>query len=267
MIRVSIEPDADDLREILSFFENNTMTGLVAGAVKSAFDRVTAWVQSQWQDWAMGGKIEGVEKFRWPSASAARSFNVNRLGDLHAFIGTDDKSVERMQQGQEAYDMKKTYPYARKGRVSAKGVPYLIIPFRWGAGQKRAHFGGNVASKTVHDLLMERKPSRKTGGTYETQNYKGIKTIRQRIDWGGRIGDGEGTDPDGRDVGMVRFADLPRGTGSYMTFRIISAKSPQESWWRKSVPGVDVQGQMDKALAPQVQSGIEEGVMGFLEGL
>ena len=38
MIRVSIEPDADDLREILSFFENNTMTGLVAGAVKSAFE-------------------------------------------------------------------------------------------------------------------------------------------------------------------------------------------------------------------------------------
>ena len=73
MIRVSIEPDADDLREILSFFENNTMTGLVAGAVKSAFDRVTAWIQSQWQDWAMGGKIEGVEKFRWPRGRHGRS--------------------------------------------------------------------------------------------------------------------------------------------------------------------------------------------------
>ena len=49
------------------------------------------------------------------------------------------------------YDMKQTHPYGKKSRVSIKGIPYLIIPFRWGTPNgkdtKRAHFNNVIPQK------------------------------------------------------------------------------------------------------------------------
>jgi hypothetical protein len=160
--------------------------------------------------------------------------------------------------------MKTTHPYGKKSRVSKEGIPYLIVPFRWGTpnekGGARAHFA-NFIPVPAFNTIKALKPSKRlaeydkegniTGGeTHFEANYSGEEIERSEYNWGDR------SDEEGNMNGMVRMS----GKGGYFTFRIISANSPQGSWIRKAVPPVDVVSALERAVRPVVEDVIQAGL-------
>ena len=167
--------------------------------------------------------------------------------------------MEQIQNGMPEFDMKTKYPYGNKSRVSKKGVPYLIIPFRWGTPNKnggaRAHFGNTIPLE-VYKILQSRKfkQSQRTDETHPEANYKGKDIERAEYNWGDRINDEDA----GNANGMVK---MKSNTGStYFTFRVISAKSPERAWVRKEVPANDVLSAVKNTTKENVENIIEAGL-------
>ena len=165
--------------------------------------------------------------------------------------------------GSPEFDMKTKYPYGNKSRVTQsgknKGVPYLIIPFRWGTpnkdGSARAHFGNTIPLE-VYKILQSRKfrKSETTENTHTEANFKGENIERAEYDWGDRIKDEDA----GNANGMVKMRS---NTGStYFTFRVISAKSPESAWVRKEVPANDVVSAVEKTTRQNVEDILEAGL-------
>jgi hypothetical protein len=169
--------------------------------------------------------------------------------------------------------MKEKYPYGKKSRVSKKGIPYLIIPFRWGtpSGKKdangkdipRGHFNNVIPQKnyetSVKGLAMSKVNIDKK---YFEANVKGENIERQGYDWAkfGRLTEDQAWDD--RSVGMVRMKDIASGKSTYFTFRIVSAKSPANSWiyHKDAIPPVDMMGALERTVRPKIDSIINEGI-------
>jgi len=211
----------------------------------------------------MGGTLPGVENIKNPSGRLAQSIKAGSEGAWTRNIGTDSPYMRCIQDGAKAFDMKETYPFGKKSRVTKsgknKGVPYLIIPFRWGApndkGSTRAHFP-NFISPETYQYVKGRGfvKSVRERETHFEKNYNGEDIERPNYTWGGRL---KGI---GGDIGgMVR---MQSNTGStYFTFRIISAYSPASSWLKKAVPAKDVTGAVEKSTRDDVSAMIQAGFM------
>ncbi len=162
MIRVYVNLSDDTLMQLQSalsgFLGDNG--GKVMPRTHAAFEQASRLIQKSWQNWALGGSIAGVESIKNPNTRLASSIKIRRISDFDMSIETDSRYMERIQNGSDEFDMKTRYPYGNKSRVSQKGVPYLIIPFRWGTpnkdGSARAHFG-NVIPLEVYKILQSRK--------------------------------------------------------------------------------------------------------------
>jgi hypothetical protein len=234
--------------------------GGVAPATQKAFTTSARYIQRVWKGWAMGDPIEGIPDIKNPSQKLANSIKMNPVGPFIVDIITESPHMRRIVDGTPRVDMKETYPYGRKSRVSEEGIPYLIIPFRWGtpnkSGGKRAHFG-NVIPQPMYEMIkaMNMKKSVKTANTHIEENYSGDQIERAEYVWGDRL------EAEGNENGMVRMASETRGGGStYFTFRIISAKSPAGSWIRKAIPPVDVEGALSKTVTPVVEKMINSAL-------
>lgn len=226
---------------------------------KAAFDMAAKLIQKSWQNWAMGGSIAGAEDIKNPSPNLTRSIKIRRIGDFDISIETDSSYMDRIQNGTAEFDMKDTYPYGKKSRVSKKGIPYLIIPFQWGtpnsSGGARAHFG-NTITQEVYAILKSRKfkKSMRKTDTHIEPNYQGENIERSEYDWGDRFNDEDA----GNMNGMVRMKANSKST--YFTFRVISANSPANSWKRKAVPPNDVVSAVEKATRKDVEALLQEGL-------
>lgn len=256
MVSVDVTFDDNVLSRLTSALENFG-GGKNMPNTKKAFDVGAKVVQKQWQQWAMGGSVSGAENIKNPSPKLASSINVTSNGSFTRDIGTDSQYMERIQTGTPAYDMKKTYPYGKKSRVSSKNkIPYLIIPFRWGTPNKnggaRAHFG-NVITQEVYQILKSKKfrKSSRTGSTHPEDNFRGEPIERSEYDWGDRL-----NSIGGNMEGMVRMDDFNKST--YFTFRIISPNS--KGWVRKAVNPNDVVSAIAKATEPIVNDIISDAM-------
>lgn len=226
-------------------------------ATKRAFDMSAKVVQKQWQQWAMGASISGADTIKNPSPKLASSITIDSNGSFSKDIGTDSPYMERIQSGTPAYDMKETYPYGRKSRVSRKNkIPYLIIPFRWGTpnkdGSSRAHFG-NVITKEVYAILKSKqfKKSERTGSTHFEENFRGEKIERSEYDWGDRL-----NNIGGNMEGIVKMSDFNKST--YFTFRIISPNS--KGWVKKAVNPNDVVSAIERETSPVINDIISDAL-------
>jgi hypothetical protein len=268
MIKVNVTVDSDLLQQLAYRLPSLFGAG-VAPATKRAFDESVLYIQGVWQGWAMGDPLIGITRIKNPSQSLARSIRTKQNGPFNAEIYTKSLYAHRIQDGQPELDMKTTHPYGKKSRVSKEGIPYLIVPFRWGTPNKqggaRAHFGNAIpqsllsrveAFKTYKRLAQVDKKGNITGGeTHFEKNYAGQDIERSdynqdydRLD-----------DVEGNEKGMVRMA----GSGGYFTFRVISAKqlvTKPYSWIRKAVPPVDVVSALEKAVRPVVEDVIQAGL-------
>jgi hypothetical protein len=226
-------------------------------------------IQKTWKDWAMGGPIEGIPNIRAPNSKLASSIKIKPNGPFDANIETDSRYAQRIQEGTPELDMKTTHPFGRKSRVSEEGIPYLIVPFRWGTPNKyggaRAHFGNVIpqslfervkAFKTYKRLAKFDKEGNIIGGqTHYEKNYEGVGV--ERSDYNDHYD--TLNDVEGNERGMVRMANR----GGYFTFRIISAAqlvTKPWSWIRKAVPPVDVVGALARSTQPVVEELIQTGL-------
>lgn len=261
MIKVNVDLDQEllsQLRSSLAGLTGGTGANTMPGTAR-AFSYAAKLIQKSWQNWAMGGALMGAENIKNPNPRLASSIRIRKTSDFDISIETDSRYMEQIQNGTPEFDMKTKYPYGNKSRVSKKGVPYLIIPFRWGTPNKnggaRAHFGNTIPLE-VYKILQSRKfkKSETTENTHPEANYKGKDIEHAEYNWGDRINDEDA----GNANGMVK---MKSNTGStYFTFRVISAKSPERAWVRKEVPANDVLSAIKNTTKENVENIIEAGL-------
>ena len=270
MTTYQIEFDLSELKKLTNSFTKGMTTAALPNT-DAAFQRAALKVRQMWTNYLQGSQtLPGVETPSNVTSAMVRSIRTQDKTtdfEFHQRVYSDNRQLEQLNQGSKAveYDMKKTHPYGKKSRVSKKGIPYLIIPFRWGtpnkAGTKRAHFNNvipqqnyetNVKGLDVSSVNIAKK--------YFEANAKGERIERQGYNWArnGRLKESQAWDD--RSVGMVRMKDVTGST--YFTFRIISAKSPANSWiyHKDAKPGLNYMAALESAAKPQIEKIINDGI-------
>ena len=267
MTQYTIEYDLTQLKNLAENFPKN-MTEAALPNTAEAFNRAALLVRQMWTNYLTGSQqLNGIDFLSGVTSSMVQSIRAKQNGDFDHTVYSDNIQLERKTKGQKEveYDMKQTHPYGKKSRVSKKGIPYLIIPFRWGTpnqkGTKRAHFNNVIPQMNYETSVKGLKISAvNEAKKYFEANFKGENIERQGYDWAkkGRLTKEQAWDD--RSVGMVRMKDV-RGS-TYFTFRIVSAKSPANSWiyHKDAVPGVDVLAALERTAANKIENIINEGI-------
>jgi hypothetical protein len=272
MTTYKIEYDLTELKNLANKFKD-TIENAPAAALPNtanALAQAAKYVHNMWTGYLTGSQpLNGIDFMSGVTSAMVRSIRSRYNGDLSYTISSDNRQLEQKVHGSKEveYDMKQTHPYGKKSRVSKKGIPYLIIPFRWGTpngkGTKRAHFN-NVIPQASYETSVKGLAMSKVNidKKYFEANVKGENIERQGYDWAkfGRLTEDQAWDD--RSIGMVRMKDMASGKSTYFTFRIISAKSPENSWiyHKDAIPAVDMMGALVRTVKPQVDSLLREGV-------
>lgn len=267
-----IEYDLSQIKELqnaiakMGIADENTLP-----ATSQAFYSAAQYTQNIWSNYLYGGQpLQGLDPIDKPLKPKEVGFQIEKKGAFHTSVKTNSSRVEEIQKGSNPvfYDMKQTHPYGRKSRVTQsepnKGVPYLIIPFRWGTpnGKGTKRRWNNIIpqkeySTYVKDLQLSETNKIKN---YFEKNFKGENIERAGYNWAkfGRLTETQAWDE--RSVGMVRMRDVRNST--YFTFRIISAKSPANKWlyWKDGKNAVDMMGALEKTVKPGIEKIIESGI-------
>ena len=272
MTTYKIEYDITELKNLANKFKD-TIENAPAAALPNtanALAQAAKYVHNMWTGYLTGSQpLNGIDFMSGVTSAMVRSIRSRYNGDLSYTIFSDNRQLEQKTHGSKEveYDMKQTHPYGKKSRVSKKGIPYLIIPFRWGTpnqkGTKRAHFNNVIPQASyetsVKGLAMSSVNELKK---YFEANVRGESIQRQGYDWAkfGRLKEDQAWDD--RSVGMVRMKDMATGKSTYFTFRIISAKSPENSWiyHKDAIPAIDMMNALIRTVKPQVESMLREGV-------
>ena len=266
----TIEYDLTELKNLADQFAKTVQNAPEAALpnTANAFQMAAQYVRNMWTGYLSGDQpLNGIEFMDGVTSAMVRSIRAQRNGDFDYSIYSDNRQLEEKTKGRKEveYDMKQTHPYGKKSRVSKKGIPYLIIPFRWGTpngkGTKRAHFNNFIPQKnyetSVKGLNLSAVDSAKK---YFEANFKGENIERQGYNWAknGRLKEDQAWDD--RSVGMVRMKDVTGST--YFTFRIVSAKSPAGSWiyHRDAKPAVDMMGALERTVKPKIDEMISAGI-------
>jgi len=264
MIRMKMAADHSALAELQ--YHLAKLGQKSAPATSHALKAGANLIYDTWHGFALGGSLTGVESLKNPNDGYARSIRNKQTSDFSHEIYSESIAAERIEDGTQEHDMKTTHPYGKRSRVSKKGIPYLIIPFRWGTpgkeGDTRVGFK-NVMPINIYNVMKNTKKIKKSkalNSTHNESNFKGQPQERREYEWGGRLKFGMSDDITPNMEGMTRMT----GRAGYFTFRVISANSPSGSWIRPAVAARPV----TKAIADNTQRTIEAIVeMGIMEDL
>lgn len=237
--------------------------------------KAAQYVQNVWSNYVYGGGgLDGLEPLEKPLKPNRGDFRIENNGDFSASVKTDSKKIEEIEKGTNPvyYDMKEKHPYGKKSRVSKDGIPYLIIPFRWGTpnkkGTARAHFNNVIPQAEYRTTMLPMELSNRLNSTHFEKNANGLNIRRSEYLWGGRLRKEDAWD--NRSVGMVRSIGYEwskngkiKATSTYFTFRIISAKSPANSWlyWKDGKDAKNMLEAVARTAKNEVESIIETGVI------
>ena len=266
MTTFTIEYDISELKKLVKEgFENAPEQALPNTAM--AFQRAAEYIRNTWTGYLAGEtSLNGIDFLDGVTSKMVQSVLMRKNGDFDHTVYSDNLQMEQKVKGSKEveYDMKKTHPYGRKSRVSKKGIPYLIIPFRWGTPNgkdTKRRWNNFIPQKEyntfVKGLAISRVDALKK---YWESNFRGESIERQGYEWAknGRLTESMAWND--RSVGMVRMKDVTGST--YFTFRIISAKSPIGSWiyHKDAKPGVDLMGALESTVKAKVDSMIAAGI-------
>jgi hypothetical protein len=266
MIKINITADNDLLQQLANRMPHLFGEG-VAPVTQNMLEGAAEMARDKWIKWAMGGNtIAGIEPIRNPSRNLADSIRNEKTGLFQRDIYSDTNvthKAQRIQDGTPELDMKTTHPYGKKSRVSKEGIPYLIVPFRWGTpndkGGKRAHFANFIPNPLFRKSFANMNPTIKTGEIKFEDNYSGEAIPREIKAWGDVRGEGKMS-------GMIRAENdvhSGEGGGGYFNFRVISALqlvTRPYSWIRKAVPPIDVVGALAKEMQPIAEGLVKAGI-------
>ena len=246
MIRMKVGTNNSHLEELQYYLAKmGTQTRVLpytADAMKHGAERI----RDKWRGFAEGGQLDGVKPLKNGSRRYTESIQTNQTGPFEHEIYSDAEIADWIENGTKELDMKTTHPYGPRSRVSKKGVPYLIVPFQWGTEEGTIRSGPrNIVPKDLVSLMLNKKKFKQSKtvvsadkSTHTKPNAAGVEVGRAKYQWGGRLNKDLGDM-----AGMVRFeqgsaTDNPdrRRYGGYFTFRIISAKSPKNSWIKPATP-------------------------------
>ncbi len=269
MKMMSLNVKVDELEKLSAIFSKG-MTESAFPNTAQAFSQSRGLARQRWADYVAGeGSLDGLAPAEKPSARLAQSVKAERKKAFDYSVYSESPQMMRIVEGEPSvdYDMKRTHPYGRKSRVSKKGVPYLIINFRWGTpnakGGARTRWNSFIPQKIYETAMFKkilRKRSETTGLTHPELNAAGLAIDRAEYNWGGRLTEESAWND--RSVGMVRMKDSANGKSTYFTFRVISAKSPQGSWLyhKDAKPPVDILGALKKTVEGDIRKMIQDGM-------
>lgn len=220
MIKITIEANGDI---------NDLIAKDIAEKQQELLIKAAHAVRNEWQA-ALTDKYAsyGLER---PQPGFARGLRIRPHGSNMYVVWCDNPYAVWMKYQENDFDYKTTHPYGNKSRVSKDGTPYLIVPFR-----RFTHTAGREYQRmTKNDEKIARNLSltETTKGSYHEANARGESIERSIKNWGQRLKNAETAN----DEGMIAV----HGTGNrreYYTFRVISAKSPQNRWIRKARPTI-----------------------------
>ena len=183
---------------------------------------------------------------------------------FHWKVSSNSKMMDQLINGspEVKYDMKQTHTRGRKSRVSAKGIPYLIIPFRWGTPNDKdtkRRWNNSIPQIQYNTLVKGMKISSTKNTTHIEPNANGEPVVRAEYNWKSRLSSQDAWND--RASGMVRMKDKKGST--YWTFRIVSAKSPANSWWykRPATQGVDIIGALHRRFDAEIESELNNAIV------
>lgn len=217
-------------------------------ATSSAFKKAANLISTVWKGYATGTPIPGSEK-PIKSASYAAGVKILQGGPFEYTIYNDSKMAQSIEDGTPQLDMKTTHPYGKKSRISKKGIPYLIIPFRWGTPGSGGHFRNIIPEQIYAMLRAEIKAGEFVRTSVKTTTHleanfagEGVPRAeyqgRNEFDGWGSILDGVGGNMEG--MSAMNNDSTKKKSTAYMTFRIISAESPAGSWIKPAVPARNI---------------------------
>ena len=271
MIEVSLEVTMEGM-EFIQGLMANSLAGAIDSSVlpntSASFYEAGKHVANVWNKYLAGeGTLDGIEPLEKPIPPKDVKIKVTQNSDFDVSVKSDSERLRKIQEGENPvyYDMKQTHPYGRKSRVSAKGIPYLIIPFRWGTpnGKGTKRRWNNVIPQADYETNVKALALSRTNKdkVHFEVNAKNQDILRAGYDWArknGRLKVTEAWEPNA--VGMVRMKDVTGST--YFTFRIISAKSPAGSWlyWKDGKNPVDMMGALERTVNKKVNEIVEKGL-------
>ncbi|MFD3263209.1 hypothetical protein [Phenylobacterium ferrooxidans] len=237
---LSIGVDLSDLAQVGAIVRQGMFSNLEA-----AVARVAATGVERWQQAAHAAPLWQGERDAYMASITSK-----QLGPLSWEIVSNYKYVEDIETGRPPRDLKKMLDTSLKVRLSAKGVRYLIIPFRHNTPGNTAH--APAMPREIHQSAQELSPSRITGqgtrqsgtGAFDMATRKPITVRTRKYLWGGRLEAqpeyklkaSHRSDPY---AGMVKFSTKTPGGKSYsnfLTFRVMTANS--SGWIVPAKPGL-----------------------------
>jgi hypothetical protein len=278
-MQASIDSDifeaVDRMKQFSMGLPMSVMFPNAAQAVKSGAYAIA----EQWKSYAGGESLPSGDKIKNPTGGYAAGIAVKQNGMLDYTIYNHSDIAEWIENGTQAADFKQTHPYGPRGRVAKKKipkkegggyryVPYLIVPYRWKTPVKGASTVGikNVIPEQIYNRLrteIRKGAFKKTivlEGEKYTSNFWGELQNRTSYSWGSRLqGDAfEGVE-NSLNTGTPNISGMVKMQGAgYMTFRVISADSPKNSWIKPATKGMQIAKQTSDFMAEKVDKMVNE---------
>lgn len=261
MVQLDITADSPALQELAASLAAVGQRGLLP-ATEEAFKNGARFVADTWQAYASGKKeLAGVPPMKKPSTAYARGVKIQQDNSTAYTVVNKSKAAATLEYGMSGYDMKMTHPYGKRGRVGShwnektkmlERVPYLIVPFSWGTPNTVSFH--NTMSASIYDIAKQMKKSRVLGETHFEENWAGEAVERREYEFEQRF---TAEDSSAYENGMVRMADTATRKSSYFTFRVISARSPKNSWLHSGIPARHVTEGLQKECGRKITDDIQ----------
>lgn len=220
-----------------------------------------------------GQPIPGHGVIKHPTGKLAGSAYRDKRGLFSWAIGNASDYAKAIEDGAEAYDMKKNLATAPKARMTKDGHRYLIIPFRHGVvGTTRLQ----AMPRAVYAVAKLMAHSRALGSPATRLSATGWTVPKFTYQWQDRLGSKKGLQAHGlSEVDARRYAGMVRmgksGQTTYLTFRVMSEKSAPGSWMRPAQPALyplqtalevawtKSEHEIGEALMADIQNGLQRG--------
>ena len=265
MIKITITVDNPLFQNLMSLSKKiGSNIGLVS--TENALEDGAKMVADGWRGYAAKKEsLPGVPDMKRASNDYMKGVYIKKVSPFSYEVSNVSPVASFLEYGTKGFDMKKTHPYGKKSRVSKEGVPYLIVPFSWGTAGTVTSFS-NIMTKKVNTIAERLTKSSRKKETRIDENFSGEAIERDTYEWKGRFSK---TDADnvGNSYasGMVRMKDSASRGSTYLTFRIISAHSPKNSWVNKGIPARYVteglKNKYMKDVEDMIMQGIEDDLM------
>lgn len=201
-----------------------------------AFAAAARMMESTWKQFAMGAPMPGQsKKIKNPTGAYAKSIHRIQVRPFQAYIWSDSPYAKSLEDGTPEMDLKQSHPFGPRSRMSKKGVPYVIIPFRHGTPKSlQSPMPEQIYNRVLESINAGDIKKSVVTGSRPDVNSRGEPLMRATYAWGTRI---RGVAKEFSNLeGMVAF-DIPsgaeRGRSGYVTFRVISAEPPKASKARR----------------------------------